>query len=86
MSMALAGVDLFSAIVFCGFSGSATYLRLFLLATFIASLLLVHAFFCFYHAWQKQWDTINVLVSAGVVPTLCLAGVVITAISEVWRG
>jgi hypothetical protein len=55
MSMALAGVDLFAAIVFCGFTEGVAYLQLFLLAAFIATLLLMHACVCFYHAFQKKW-------------------------------
>jgi hypothetical protein len=85
MSMALAGVDLFAAIVFCGFTEGVAYLRLFLLAAFIASLLLMHASVCFYKAFQRKWDPINLLVTAGIVPTLCLAGVAVTAISEILR-
>jgi hypothetical protein len=86
MSMALAGVDLFAAIVFCGSSEGITHLRLFLLAAFVASLLLTHTLFCFYQAWQKRWDAVNLLVTAGFVPTLCLAGLTVTAISEIVRG
>lgn len=85
MSMALAGVDLFAAIVFCGYTDGDTYLRVFLLAAFIASLLLMHACVCFYHALQKKWDLVNLLAVAGILPTLCLAGIAVTAISEILR-
>jgi hypothetical protein len=41
---------------------------------------------CFvFQAWQKRWDPINLLVTVGLVPTLCLAGVAATAISEILK-
>lgn len=85
MSMALAGVDLFAAIVFCGTSEGIAQVRLLMLASCLASILLTHALLCFCQAWQKRWDPINLLVTVGLVPTLCLAGVAATAISEILK-
>lgn len=86
ISLALAGMDLFAAIVLCGSSEGVDQIKLLLLASCVASILLAHAFFCFCKAWQKRWDAVNILVTMGFVPTLCLAGVAATAISEIWRG
>ncbi len=86
MSMALAGVDLFSAIVICGSSAGADYLKVLTLAVTVASLLLLHAMVCFYQTWRKTWDTVNLLAAAGFLPTLCLTAVVVTAVAEILKG
>jgi hypothetical protein len=86
MSMALAGVNLFAAIVICGFSQQIAYPRLFLLAACVASMLLIHASACFLHAWRRTWDTVNLLATAGFLPTLCLGAVAAEAIAEMLKG
>jgi O-antigen ligase len=86
MSMALAGVDLFSAIVICGSSAGADYLKVLTLAVTVASLLLLHALVCFCKAWRKTWDSVDLLAAAGFLPTLCLAAVVVTAVAEILKG
>jgi hypothetical protein len=48
-------------------------------------LLLAHASVCFYRAWQKNWGAVNLLVTAGFIPTFCLAGVTITALVEIFE-
>jgi hypothetical protein len=85
MSMALAGVDLFAAIILCSYSERATSLWFFLLATCIATLLLAHAFVSFFLAWRRRWDSTNLLVIAGFVPALCLAALAVTALTEILR-
>ena len=86
MSVALAGVDLFAAIVICGFSQHNVYSWVFLVAVCIACLLLCHAFVCFVKAWQKTWDIIDMMAAAGSLPALCLTIVAVTAIAEFLRG
>ena len=85
MSMALAGVDLFAAIMFCQSSAGVLRFQLFLPTALLAALLLSHTLFCFYRAWQKPWDAVNLLIASGFVPTLCLMGVAVKAIVEIWR-
>ena len=84
--MALAGVNLFAAIVICGFSQQIVYPRLFMMAACVASMLLIHASLCFQQAWRRTWDTVSMLATAGFLPTICLGVVAGTAIMEMLKG